>query len=282
MKPVILNDTLTLEATLGDNRDSAKKSSVPMYKGILYEKMDDGYGNPLFKKVGENTVVVGGAIESLEHLCNVTANWKPETLNSIYGLNADVPTDNMQSFIALFGVGTGGCGLSIGSVVEKDIKSRNVPDLIPLRTGAALTGDDADMYYFKTDNGDGTYNWYLKEFSAPIIIKTCWKDSTDDDVDGTEVSEEIYNSGRTEGLQTIAEFIIDLNTKDVREYFESIGDLTSARYNSIGLYIGQKVELEDGTTDYVNVRLFSYLNIDNKSVKIKTASQYVYRVLSLV
>ena len=53
-------------------------------------------------------------------------------------------------------------------------------------------------------------------------------------------------------------------------------------YNSIGLYVGEKVELEDGSSDYINVRLFSYLNIDNKSVKIKTASQYVYRILSLV
>ena len=282
MKPKMLKDTLTMISTIENAKNDHHVSSIPTYKGILYEKTDDGYGNPLFKKIGENTVVVGGAIESLEHLCNVEANWKPETLNSIYGINDSVVGDNMQSFIALFGVGIGGSGLSLGSIVEKDIKRRDVPDLIPLRVNSALTGDDADLYYFKKDNDDGTSNWYLKEFSAPIIFKTCWKDSTDDDVDGTEVTGEIYDSTRTEGLQTFAEFIIDLNTKDVREYFESIGDLTTARYNSIGLYLGQKVQLDDGSYDYINVRLFSYLNIDNKSVRLKTASQYVYRILSLV
>ena len=187
-------------------------------------------------------------------------------------------------FVTIFQVyeGFGGSGLSFGSIVEKDIKRRDVPDLIPLRVTDTLTGDDADKYYFKKDNGDGTYSWYLKEFSVDPIIKTCWKDSADDEEDGTEVTSEIYNSERTEGLQTFAEFILDFNTKDVREYYESIGSLDSARYNSIGLYVGEKVELEDGSFDYINVRLFSYLNIDNKSVKIKTASQYVYRILSLV
>ena len=282
MNPTLLKDSLPLESAIGGSHATNPMRGTPVLKGILYEKYDDGFGNPLLRKVSENTVVVGGAIESLEHLCNVEANWKPTTLNSIYGINDDIPGNNMNSFIALFGVGTGGSGLSIGSVVAKDIKTRDIPDLIPMRVGATLTGDDADMYYFKKDNGDGTFSWYLKEFTNIPVIKTCWKDSTDDDVDGTEVAEEIYNSERTEGLQTFAEFILDLNTKDVREYFESIGDLTSARYNSIGLYIGEKVELEDGTFDYVNVRLFSYLNIDNKSVKIKTASQYVYRILALV
>lgn len=278
MKRELLKDQLLLSSAIS----VGNSNSVPQYKGILYEKMDDGFGNSILKKIGENTVVVGGAIESLEHLCNVDANWKPETLNSIYGINAEVPGNNMKSYIALFGVGTGGSGLSFGSVVEKNVKRRDVPDLIPLRVNSTLTGSDADKYYFKKDNEDGTFSWYLKEFASDIVIKTCWKDSVDDEVDGTEVTSEIYDSSRTEGLQTFAEFILDFNTKDVREYFESIGKLDSARYNSIGLFIGEKVQLPDGSYDYVNIRLFSYLNIDNKSVRIKTASEYVYRVLSLV
>ena len=283
MKPIMLKDQFALQSELQKSNNNSPTKGTPLYKGILYERCDDGFGNPLLKKVGENTVVVGGAIESLEHLCNIDANWKPKTLNEIYNINANIAGNNMSSYIALFGVGTGGSGLSIGSIVEKDIKRRDVPDLIPLRVADTLTGTDADKYYFKKDNGDGTFSWYLKEFSTNVIIKTCWKDSTDEEQDGTEVTDEIYNSTRTEGLQTFAEFILDFNTKDVREYFENtVGDLTTARYNSIGLYLGEKVQLEDGSFDYVNVRLFSYLNIDNKSVRIKTASQYVYRILSLV
>ena len=281
MKREILNDYLTFASALTSCETKAVKSK-PLFKGVLYERYTDDFGNEILNKVGENTVVVGGAIEALEHLCNTEATWKPSTLNQIYNVNPDIPGNNMNSYIALFGVGVGGSGLSFGSIVEKDIKRRDVPELIPLRVTDTITGDDADKYYFKKSNGDGTFNWYLKEFSVEPVIKTCWKDSADDEEDGTEVTSEIYNSERTEDLQTFAEFILDFNTKDVREYYESIGSLDSARYNSIGLFIGEKVELEDGTFDYVNVRLFSYLNIDNKSVKIKTASQYVYRILSLV
>lgn len=281
MKPERLVDHFQLE-TRFESRDASTIKGKPLFKGELYERLDDGFGNPILKKVGDNTVVVGGAIAALQHLCNVNPTWKPATLNQIYNLNADVVADDIDDRILLFGVGTGGSGLAFGSVVEKDIKSREVPDFIPLRTGTLISGDDANKYYFKKPNGDGTFSWYLKEFSVDPVIKTCWKDSADDETDGTEVTSEIYDSGRTEGLQTFAEFILDFNTKDVREYSESIGMLDSARYNTIGLFTGQKVRLEDGSYDYVNVRLFSYLNIDNKSVKIKTASQYVYRILSLV
>lgn len=282
MAQKILKDHMPLADNLIDISGSNKISQRPGYKGILYERNIDDYGNTILKKIGENTVVVGGAVESLEHLCNVEATWKPKTLNEIYGVNTSVAGNNMESYIALFGVGTGGSGLEFGSIVEKDVKRRDVPQLIPLRSTAALTGDDANLYYFKKDNGDGTSNYYLKEFSVPPVIKTCWKDSLDDDVDGTEVVADISDSTRTENLQTFAEFILDFNTKDVREYYESIGSLDRALYNSIGLFIGQKVQQSDGSYEYANVRLFSYLNIDNKSVKIKTASQYVYRILSLV
>lgn len=276
----ILKDRLSLESQI-DPRVGKTAQTGKFPYGVLYERNKDAFGNTILKKVGVNTVVVGGAIQSLEHLTNVDANWKPKTLNEIYNINKDVASNNMNSYIALFGVGTGGSGLSFGSIAEKNIKLRDVPNLIPLRTTSLISGDDADKYYFKKDNDDGTYSWYLKEFDVAPVIKTCWKDSLEEDVDGTEVIDEIADSSRTEGLQSFAEFVLSFNTSDVREYYEYIGSLDSALYNSIGLFIGQKVQLPDGSYDYVNVRLFSYLNIDNKSVRVKTASEYVYRILSL-
>lgn len=264
---------------------SGGQSAIPGYKGILYEVTgEDCFGNRIFKKIGENTVTVGGAIVSLEKLCGVQATWKPKTLNELHNIDTDlvVKDDSKNTQIYLFGVGTGGCGLEFGSIVEKDEKMRETPGIIPLRSGSVLSGDDANNYKFKLNNGDGTYNWYLKEFSDPPIIKTCWKDALDEDSDGTEVTDEIQDSTRTEKLQTFTEYILDFNTKDVREYYESIGSLDNALYNSIGLYTADKVIREDNTYDYANIRLFCYLNIDNKSVRIKTASQYIYRILSLV
>lgn len=280
-KRQVLVDRFQLCADMKENHKGKFASQTPALKGVLYENLKDDFGNTILKKVGENTVTIGGAIAALEHLTGVEANWKPQTLNEIYNIPTSVPGDPFKTRIALFGVGTGGCGLEWGSVVDKDVKLKDVPDLIPLRAGSVLTGDDASLYFMKKDNGDGSFYWYLKEMEVVPIVKTCWKDSADDEEDGTEVTEDISDSTREEGLETLAEYIIDFNTKDVREYYESIGALNQARWNSLGLYMGDKVQQADGSYEYANVRLFSYLNLDNKSVRIKTASQYTYKILSL-
>lgn len=282
---LLLGDSLEEKLNVGSG-----SSQIPGYKGLLYEVTGkDCYGNRILKKIGENTVTVGGAIQSLEKLCGVEASWKPKTLNEIHDIDNDLEGSDVTSTIALFGVGKGGSGLEFGSIVEKDVKMKETPGIIPMRSGSVLTGEDADLYYFKKDRLDGDFDWYLKEFKDPPIIKTCWKDTLDEDSDGTEVKDDIENSDNSADLQTFAEYLLDFNTKDVREYYESIGALDRALYNSIGLYLADKVKRTDGTgTDgdeaygYANIRLFSYLNIDNKSVRIKTASQYIYRILSLV
>lgn len=282
-KRKIYKDHLILGDDIEARDISNGNSQIPGYKGILYEVtgMDD-YGHRILKKINENTVTVGGAIHSLELLTGVKATWRPKSLNEIHGIDTDLTGEKYEARICLYGVGTGGSGLEFGSVVKKDVKRREVPGMIPLRSCVELTGDDAALYKFKVPRDDGSTDYYLKEFVDPPLIKTCWKDALDDDLDGTEVTDEIEDSTRTENLQTFAEYIIDFNTKDVREYYEAIGSLDHALYNSIGLYTAEKVVLENGTHEYANIRLFSYLNIDNKSVRIKTASQYVYRILSLV
>lgn len=251
------------------------------FRGELFENISDELGNPIMKKIGDNTVVVGGAISALEKLNGISAAWKPSTLNSILNLNTSVASDDQKTIVALWGVGTGGAGLEFNSVVAKDIKARNLPTLIPLRRGTTIDGTDASKYYMKAPNGDGTYNWYLKEFAQTPTIRSFWKDAVDDDTDGTEILEDIYNSSRTEGIKSFCEYTLAFNTSDVREYFEATGELSLARYNSIGLFLGEKVEITPGVFDYVNVRLFAYLNFDNKDVKTKTTASYTYRVLAL-
>jgi hypothetical protein len=284
MKPIILKDSLPLVSALNKTQiEIARKNGIPLFKGVLYKLNDDGFGNPLFQKVGENTIVLGGAVLALEHLCNAVASFKPATLNTIYSLNQGISGDNMLSYISCFGVGIGGAALDFGNVVATTNKSREVPTMIPLRYGETITGDDSSKYFFKKLNVDNlTYSWYLKEFASATTIKSLWKDAAEEDTDGTEITTEIYNSGRTEGIETFAEFSINFNINDVREYFNAIAELDMARYNTLGLFTGQKVDIGAGVYDYVNVRLFSYINFDNKSVKEKTEAEYRYRVYGIV
>ena len=70
-----------------------------------------------------------------------------------------------------------------------------------------------------------------------------------------------------------------------------------ARYNTIGLFTGIKMNVGTGSgnaadnrgtdaeyayNDYVDVRLFSVVNFDNVSVKIPTETTYLYRVYAAV
>ena len=102
MKRELLKDYMTFASALSGGESSAVNSK-PLFKGVLYERYVDDFGNEVLNKVGENTVVVGGAIMALEHLCGFDATWKPATLNEIYNINPDIPGDAKKSLIALFG-----------------------------------------------------------------------------------------------------------------------------------------------------------------------------------
>lgn len=260
------------EVSIGRARNSNKVTY-----GRLFKKTTDGYGNTILKPISDNTVVLGGAINALEKLCGVEATFKPASLNDIYNHPVSGATGN--DTICLFGAGTGGSGMDFTSVVAPDIKQRNVIDLIPMRYGASV--EDESKYGFKIPNVDnpGTFSWYLKKFDSDPTITSYWKNSIDTSTDGTEITEEVYNSQSTEGIETLAEFSFSLNTKDIREYFEAIGDVDIARYNTFGFYTAEYVE---SAKDYANVRLFSCITFHNKDVTTETESSYVYRIYSLI
>lgn len=246
-------------------------------RGELFQKLTDGYGHTFLKPIASNTVVLGGAILALEKLCDTQASFKPTTLNEILSINVSGTTAGKEK-IALFGCGTGGAQLDFGNVVATDIKQNNVKDLIPIRYGASLTGTDANKYYMKAANSDGsTYSWYLKEFDSTPVIKSFWKNAVDSEGDGTEITEDISGSTKTEGIETYAQFELSMNTNDAREYFVTTGNLKMARYNSFGIYTGEKVGDE-----YGNVRLYAVINFNNRDLSLSSSANFVYRLYSLV
>jgi len=268
-----------------------QRSNKPAFKGTLYKKNVDDFGNAIFTKEADNTVTLGGAVTALEKLTGVNASFKPATLNSIYNVNADVTApDGTPETIALFGVGIGGCALDFGSVIDPDYKQREIIDFIPMMTvvDGELTGADANKYFFKRElqlsDGAVATSYYLKEFDAEVAVKSLWKDAPDDYTDGTEITSEVYDSSRTEGIESFANFNLKIDKNDIRSYFEAIGNIDMARYNSIGLFIGQKVLIDPDTNyyDYVNVRLFSVVNINNDSVVDRKQIEYLYRIYAAV
>ena len=229
--PNIITDTMGM-------RDNMCKPMIPsnstikVTRGELFQKIDDGYGHTFLKPIASNTVVLGGAILALEKLCDTQASFHPNTLNDILSIPVSGTTAGKEK-IALFGCGIGGAQLDFGNVVATDIKQNNVKEIVPMRYAADLTGTDANKYYMKVANADGsTFSWYLKEFDAPPVIKSFWKNAVDSEGEGTEITTDISDSGRTEGIETYAQFELSMNTNDVREYFAAQGNLSKARYNT--------------------------------------------------
>lgn len=262
--------------------------SSKLARGVLYR--DDGkdaFGRTIFTKVAENTVVLGGAIAALERLTNVESSFRPNTLNDTLNLNPGYPYRLNSTPIALFGCGIGGAGMSFGDVYDPDVKQNNVASLIPMMVSAnELSGTEADKYMMRTtvSTPDGTNLncWYLKEFDTVPKITSLWKDAPSENEDGSEIVDDISDSESENGVECFAQFKLLLNDQDLRSYFEAMGMLPQARFNTVGLFLGDKVVLDNGRVDYVNVSLFSVVNINNEALAERKSITYYYRVYAMI
>lgn len=238
--------------------------------------------NPFDEKIfdEENQIVIGGALFILEKVFGVEPNLYVDYLNNIMGIATDGMSNDLyaDTHVCLFGVGVGGCGDSIRSVKDVNFVEREIFEMVPFRiTDEDLNPSEQKKYFFKMEKDNKTH-YYLKTFEQQPVIKALWKDSDDQDEDGSEVEGGVHESTRTEPIETFVEMILKITKKDVRDYFELYGDIEQCRINSIGLFTGAKRNLSDGTTDYQQVKLFSKLNIPNEMLTLKKDLTIVYRI----
>lgn len=238
--------------------------------------------NPFDEKIfdEENQIVIGGALFILEKVFGVEPNLYVDYLNNIMGIATDGMSNDLyaDTHVCLFGVGVGGCGDSIRSVKDVNFVEREIFEMVPFRiTDEDLNPSEQKKYFFKMEKDNKTH-YYLKTFEQQPVIKALWKDSDDQDEDGSEVEAGVHESTRTEPIETFVEMILKITKKDVRDYFELYGDIEQCRINSIGLFTGTKRNLSDGTTDYQQVKLFSKLNIPNEMLTLKKDLTIVYRI----
>lgn len=238
--------------------------------------------NPFDEKIfdEENQIVIGGALFILEKVFGVEPNLYVDYLNNIMGIATDDMSTDLyaDTHVCLFGVGVGGCGDSIRSVKDVNFVEREIFEMVPFRiTDEDLNPSEQKKYFFKMEKDNKTH-YYLKTFEQQPVIKALWKDSDDQDEDGSEVEAGVHESTRTEPIETFVEMILKISKKDVRDYFELYGDIEQCRINSIGLFTGAKRKLADGTTDYQQVKLFSKLNIPNEMLTLKKDLTIVYRI----
>ena len=254
------------------NRITKPESKAYAPQGRLFEILGVRNNHRVVREIACNTVVVGGAIKALENLLGMSANWSPEIVRG--------GTVEADSKLCLFGVGNGGAESQFGIVKAPKTWQYELFNPIPLRRASTSTppAPDSNKYFGRVQEAS-KYNWYYKTFNSTPVIKTCLKNSSNPDADGTEITSRISDEQGATGIETFAEIEIELNTSDIREYYEESGGTQSARYNEIGFYLGSK---PSGATDYSNLRLYSLITFNNYDVSTPVSRRLVYRIYSML
>ena len=93
------------------------------------------------------------------------------------------------------------------------------------------------------------------------------------------VHRSVSDEAATEGIESFAELVFRISAKDLREYFELYDEAKYARFNSIGLCVGNiGHDLDTGDTELCNVIQFSVLNISNEMLHFDKDLTIIYRV----
>lgn len=276
MKEIILNDNITQKDEL------VQRFEQPQHKGFRTKiEISNELGEVLFT---ENSLMLGGALFTLEKLFGVESPLQVANLNDIMNIATTGPEVTeiypKETVVCLFGVGTGGAGDSITSVYDLNIRDREIIDMIPFRvTDKPFTAADEGKYWFRKKLSSGKTAYYLKKFETEPVIRTLWKNGEGDE-DGSPVDADVHTSTRTDDIETFVELVLRINKTDCREWFEENGNIEHTRINSIGLFTGIQSALDDTQTevDYKQVKLFSKLNINNEMLTSAKELTIKYRI----
>jgi hypothetical protein len=247
------------------------------------------FGEKLFTHE-DNETVLGGAIIVLEKLANVQCNLKVDSINHIMGINDIVPTAESSAtaddILIGWGVGIGGSGDAFGSRRTVQFQEREIGrngysgEMVPFRIVSEPfdpTDVNAAKYWLRHKREDGYYEYYGKSFETDPIIRVLYQDGVDGE-DGTEVESDVYNTTRTDPIEVFLEMTLKITSKDIREYFEHLDQVEAARFNTLGLFVGRKTEIDTGYIDYTNVKLFSKVTLDNEPLANSKSLTMIYRI----
>ena len=247
----------------------------------------DEFGNILFDQE-QNLVVLGGAITTLEKLWNVRSPLVIDTINNICSINPAAQTEGIlpqDNCVCLWGVGIGGCGDAFGSVRDVKYYEREIgnngtgtTEMIPFRVVASPFDDaNADKYFLMAPFGNDRVAYYAKIFDEQPFIRSLWKDGAEGE-DGTEVTDGVHNTTRTDDIETFVEMHMTIDKNDIREYFSINGEIEMARVNTIGLFTATPVKQNGVITEYKDVKLFSKFNFNSEPLENNKSVLILYRV----
>lgn len=248
------------------DRDKNKKqdsASIGYKKGVV-EIRDADTGEVLFK--GTNKVVIAGAAFTATKHFDIPRDEITPSYNDALGLENTVhevpnPLDIEKCY--LFSVGIDGGGAEPSQVYPVKYAGWCAPEhLVPFRYQPAnqdLPESLRDSYFGrKVYDLQGRVAYYFKAFDTDPIKKQQW-------VDGTPINSEIYESQKTDEVETFVELRLKITKEDCREFFTCTTGINSAKINTISLLTAWPKEI-DGHIYYQDIRPLTKLNFPLESL----------------
>lgn len=246
-------------------------------------------GEIVFKGL-KNKVILPGSGLIARKLFDISTEEITPSYNDAFGTamytpaGTDVPTtidanttatvDNHK--VLLFCCGTDGCGTENSQVYPVDYRKWISPtDLIPFRYPLAandLSDDLRESYFGRTVINDGEYYaYYFKRFEGtPTLVQQF--------IDGTPIDASIYDSAKTETVETFVELNMKITKEDIRDYFVATVGIDEARINSISLCTAYPVE-ENGYLYFKDIRPLTKLHIPNEPlIDITKGIEIIYHI----
>lgn len=245
-----------------------KRDDAKIIRGhvVAYVK---GTNTVLFEK--DNKVILpGSTFTALKHFKNLQVPVMTETYNHSLGLDNTVSVTDAEertdSYIWLFAVGVGGCGSEASQVKDVDYTKWIAPgELVPFRypfTNNDLNLDLRKKYFGrKTNETSDRIAYYFKGFDG-IQFKQQY-------LDGTAIDSNVYESNKSDEVESFVEIKMSITNKDCREFFAAHEGLNAAKINTISLLEAVEKEI-DGIKYYQNIRPVTKLNFPTEALVDET------------
>lgn len=199
-------------------------------------------------------------------------------------------TGSAESDISVYKPEYNDCKMELSRVISGKTVTG---EIIPFRyTAEDLNPTEQAKYFGKKTLDTGLTAYYLKRFEQDPVIKHVWVDGTEIDEDTEEkivTNADLWNTniGGVNTISSFTEIILKISKKDVKEWFNVMGQEDRARMNTIALFSGDFVAGYNPDTanpqkicvgDYRNCRLFSKLIINPEYLNIAKDLSIIYRV----
>lgn len=285
-----------------------------LYADDPHRKARFATGCPFTKS--SNMVVIGGAQYAMEKLFGVPGD--QITIPTMYdenGIGAEnsaPPTDTYQTpdgnqtivyrhgnIIQLMGVGITGTAENDITVYPVDYREKNINlnkvnedgktvtgQMLPFRyTTEVLSASDRKKYFGKKVADDGNVGYYLKRFESLPTIKHVWKTGEDVDDETLVNPDDVWdNTVGLNAVETFTEIILQINRRDVKEWFINLEQENRTRINTIALFTGEYVRDASDPSDYGeyrDVRMFSKLCIPVEYLTLAKNINIIYRIYGM-